>query len=43
MEVAKVETGVVGAGACDRRVSACMLVPEDSAGFPIRDVIWDLL
>lgn len=42
MEVAKVETGVVGASVCGPRVSVCTLVREGSAGFPIRDVIWDL-
>lgn len=42
MEVAKVGTGVVGAGVCGPRVPVCTLLREGLAGFPIRDMIWDL-
>lgn len=44
MEVAKIETGVVGAGVRGPRVSCLwMVVWEDLVGFPIRAMVWNLL
>lgn len=43
MEVAKIETGVVGAVVRGLCVSVRMVVWEGSADFPLRAMIWNLL